>query len=279
MPSPKHVVGCIIGMLACWPAGAQVPPAEAAHRSSVAPAQAGDPPFGGTIFLDPDVIDADDATALTGLSFAGTGVRTMYDRRVGWVELDAYLFEATFSDGAAVEVQVNPEFGSVAAAEVEAAFYLPVIGRLPRALRTDLETVWLHKGDEPFGGGNNNLLIHTGALAQSYIGEGILEETLVHEAVHTSLDGHHASDPAWLQAQASDGQFISTYARDYPDREDLAESFLPWLMLRVARDRIDPSLADTIEATIPARLAYFDAQGFDLAPLGRVETVFGNGFE
>ena len=65
------------------------------------------------------------------------------------------------------------------------------IGRLPTALRKDVETVWIHKGVELFGGGNNNLLIHTGQ-AVDYIYEGILEEVLVHEAAHTSLDTYHA---------------------------------------------------------------------------------------
>lgn len=218
-------------------------------------------------------------TAFTTLVHTGIGSRTMYDRRVGWVQLDAYLFEASFSDGPVVEVQVNPEFGSAAAAEAAAADYLPAIGRLPRALHRDLQSVWLHMGDEAFGGGNRNLLIHTGALAQAYIEQGILEETLVHEATHTSLDEWHATDPAWMHAQVADRRFISTYARDYPTREDIAESFLPWLMLRLARDRIDPALAATIEATIPARLAYFDAQGYDLLPLGEADAVFGNGFE
>jgi hypothetical protein len=91
--------------------------------------------------------------------------------------------------------------------------------------------------------------------------------------------GSIGSSVAAELSQASDRQFISTYARDYPGREDLAERFLPWLMLRLPRDRIDPSLATTIESTIPARLAYFDAQGFDVAPLGQVETVFADGFE
>ena len=91
-----------------------------------------------------------------------------------------------------------------------------------------METVWIHRGTEPFGGGNNNLLIHTGR-ADLYAADGILEETLVHEAAHTSLDAAHASAPAWLAAQSADPTFISTYARDFPNREDIAESVLPYL--------------------------------------------------
>jgi hypothetical protein len=144
------------------------------------------PPYSGTIFLDPDIITSADPTAFTKLEFAGRGQRLMFDRLVNnFVQLDAFLFKATFNDLPSVEIQVNPEFANEAAASTVALQYVPVIGRLPRALRRDVKTVWIHRGDEAFGGGNNNLLIHTGSIAQGYIADGILEETLVHEASHT----------------------------------------------------------------------------------------------
>lgn len=239
-----------------------------------------EPPFSGTIFLDPDIIRTTDPTAFTGLAYAGRGERVMFDRRVnGWVTLDAYLFDAGFTDGNDVEVQVNPEFGTEAAARAQAEFYARAAGQLPRALRTDLETMWIHQGDQPFGGGNRNLLVHTGSIGQGYIADGILEETLAHEAAHTSLDAYHANAPGWIAAQQDDGEFISTYARDNPTGEDVAESLVPWLAVRVARDRIDPVVADQIDTTIPNRLAYFDALRLDLRPLVDDQVVFGDGFE
>jgi len=93
--------------------------------------------------------------------------------------------------GLTTEIQVNPEFGNSEVALAEAEKYAEVIGRLPTALRNDVETVWIHKGTEPFGGGNNNLLIHIGQ-AEIYMNDGILEETFVHEASNTSLDASHA---------------------------------------------------------------------------------------
>ena len=74
-------------------------------------------------------------------------------------------------------------------ARVEADFYAKEIGRLPVVLRKDLETVWIHQGVELFGGGNNNILIHTGQSV-NYINDGILEETLVHEAAHIFRRAH-----------------------------------------------------------------------------------------
>ena len=66
----------------------------------------------------------------------------------------------------------------------------------------------------------------------------MLDETLVHEAAHTSLDPTHASSAGWLAAQAADGVFISTYAADHPLREDVAESFLTYLAVRYRSDRM-----------------------------------------
>ena len=225
------------------------------------------PPFSGTIFIDADIITSSDPTTFQGLAFEGQGARTMFDRRVNnWISVQAYLFGASFDDGRTAEIQVNPEFGGSDAARVEAEKYAEVIGRLPTALRNDVETVWIHKGTEPFGGGNNNLLIHVGQ-ADLYAADGILEETLVHEAVHTSLDAAHASAPGWLAAQSADGTFISSYARDFPTREDLAETFVPYLAIRYRSDRISQSLATTIRQAIPNRIAYLDGLALDMYPI------------
>ena len=97
----------------------------------------------------------------------------MYDRRENnWVRLNPYLFNATYKDGLKIEVQVNPEFGNADAARKEAEKYADVIGQLTTALRRDVETVWIHKGVNPFAGGNNNLLIHTGQNSWGHLGDG-----------------------------------------------------------------------------------------------------------
>lgn len=227
----------------------------------------GDPPFSGTIFIDPNIVTEDDPTTFESLTYAGQESRRMFDRREGdWITVDAYLFDAAYDDGLTIEIQVNPEFDSMESAEVEAERYAPIIGQLTTNMRRDVETVWIHKGTEPFGGGNNNLLIHTGQ-SDLYIADGILEETLIHEAAHTSLDSYHADSQGWRAAQEADNHFISTYARDNPDREDVAESYLPYLAIRYFADRIPEDLKSTIEETIPNRIAYFDEQEFDLHPM------------
>ncbi len=190
----------------------------------------------------------------------------MFDRRVNdWTVVNAYLFSAQFDDGLTTEIQVNPEFGSTSAAASEAARYGRAIGQLPTILRTGVETVWIHQGDYPFGGGNNNILIHVG-LASDWRKQ-FLEEALVHEGAHTSLDARHATTSDWIAAQEADGNSISTYARDYPGREDIAESFLSYLAVRYRAARISRSYERVVLETIPNRIAYFDAQFGDMYPI------------
>ena len=225
------------------------------------------PPFRGTAFIDPDLIVASDPSALRTLDYAGLDTRRMFDRRADAFGLtDAYLFNATFEHVTVVEVQVNAEFGDAVTAERHAAFFARAIGQLPAGLRTRVETVWIHRGDTPFGGGNDNILIHTGKAAE-YLHDGVLEEILMHEAAHTSLDPVHANADAWLAAQAADDGFVSDYARDHPRREDIAESFGPFFALRYRQERISRSMAETIETTMPNRIEFFDRLELDMHPV------------
>lgn len=233
------------------------------------------PPFGGTIFVDPDIVTPSDPTTFVSATYVGQGMRTMFDRRVpGWVNVNAYLFETVFGDGLVTEIQVNPEFASPESAGIEALKYGTALGQLPTALRADMETVWIHRGVAPFGGGNNNVLIHTGQ-ADLYVADGILEETLIHEAAHTSLDAAHADATGWLAAQSADACFISTYARDNSTREDIAESFLIYVAVRFMADRISPSLLATFEESIPNRIEYFAGLRLDMHPFTAVGVSAG----
>lgn len=224
------------------------------------------PPLGPTIFIDPDIIRPDDPTTLVSVDSAGTGEREMFDRREeAFVTYEAHLFDAEFDDDLSAEIQVNPEFDAVDALAA-AEKYAEVIGRLPTALRADVATVWIHRGTELFGGGDGNILIHTGQ-ADLYEADEILEEALIHEAAHTSMDADHAASAGWIGAQEADGNFISAHAAENPTTEDVAESFVPYIAVRFQSDRITNFLANVITNAMAARIAYLDAQGFDMHPL------------
>lgn len=229
-------------------------------------------PYGGTIFVDEDIITSSDSSAFVNATYTGRGMKRVYDRRVSnWDTINAYLFEVVWNDGLNSEAVINPEFANVPSAEIEAEKYGRIIGQLPYCLRTDVDEIWIHKGVELFGGGLNSILIHTGQT-EFYENNGILEETLVHEACHTSLDAAHSASAGWLNAQILDEGFISDYAEDFPYREDIAESFLMWMALRYREDRISTLDFNLITAAIPNRLTYFDGIVCDLFPF-QVEEV------
>ena len=237
--------------------------------------QAQTPPYSGTIFIDPDIIISSDPSAIQSTTYTGRGQRTVYDRRVNnWISVNGFLFNVIWNDGITSEAIVNPEFGTLDSARIEAERYARIIGQLPNCLRTDVDQIWIHKGKQPFGGGNNSILIHTGQSAD-YEASGILEETLVHEAAHTSLDLAHSASAGWKTAQTKDVNFISTYAKDNPTREDIAESFLPWLMVKYKAAKIPITDFNKINQAIPNRLAYFDNQSFNLYPFFGNKPVVG----
>lgn len=223
-------------------------------------------PYSITAYIEPSVIKSDDVSSLQSVVYVGQGMNWVFDRRVDdWVYINTYLFDISYDDGITSQVQVNPEF-DLSSATLEAEKYAYIMGQLPACLRIGVDKIWIHMGTESFGGGFDAVLIHTGQSA-SYELLGILEEVLVHEATHTALDASHATSLGWLGAQNLDGGYISSYAASDPAIEDLAESFLTWIMVRQCDLRISSLDSLTISQTIPNRLAYFDSQNFNMYPL------------
>ena len=223
------------------------------------------PPYSGTIFVEPNIVKSTDPTLYKDYTYKGMGMRNIFDRREGsFVYVSVHLFKANYSHEqgkTTVEVFVHNEFTfHDAAKEVEK--YAPVVGQMPWTFIAGLGQVWIMKGDESWGGGtyfSPHVLIHTGSYAIQYDQQGIMEETLIHEAVHAVLDDRIYKDPAWYDAVKKDGRFISTYARDYPRREDAAETIL--LCFALSRpERLTSADLRTIVRTVPNRCQYYYAR-------------------
>ncbi|MBF16741.1 MAG: hypothetical protein CL740_07070 [Chloroflexi bacterium] len=215
-------------------------------------------PYRGSIYISNNILNSSDNSTFTSIESIPDNLRTMYDFRNNgsWIKITPFLFKAKFSDDSEIEVQVNSEFENKTNAEKIALIYLEEIGRLPKLFRKNLETVSIHKGYENFGGGNNNFVIHhdNGLELKKY---GLLEEIFLHEGVHTSLDSDHSLSNAWINAQKSDnGNFISDYAKQYPKREDLAETIPVCFALKYKRERLSDHTIEKIEKTIPNRIEY-----------------------
>jgi hypothetical protein len=229
------------------------------------------PPFDGTVWIGPDIITPASPSDLLGMEPAGTegrASRTTYDRRSGWVTQDAYLFVARFTGSKPAEIIVNPEFGSQDAAATQARFFARILGQLPRSCRTQVDALWIHSGNESLGGGNRSILIHSDFANGD---PAFIEEALLHECAHTSLDyaWQGTVDRAkWDDQVARDLGFISTYAADNPTREDVAESFVPYLAWKLgAASGYTAAQLDAISRQIPHRLSYLDSLALNLAPL------------
>ena len=69
----------------------------------------------------------------------------------------------------------------------------------------------------------------------------------------------------WLRKK--DNVFISTYARDNPDREDIAETFLTYFAVKFRAERISKELFDTINETIPNRIEFLEKQNLNMYPV------------
>ena len=226
-------------------------------------------PFNGTVWVTPEILGPDDPTSFGSVTHTGRGVREIFDRRTNaWINVNAYLFDVQLG-GKTVEWQFNPEFGSEKAARVEIDVFAPAIGRLPAAFLTNIHEVQVNAGEGAFGGNSSDgsLLIHTEDPGTRYaVREGFLEEVFLHESAHASLDPDHADSPGWRTAQQADMVAISEYAGDFPDREDVAETILPYFAVRYLPERLTASVRWLMKMTTPNRLAYLDDQELDMSP-------------
>ncbi len=224
-------------------------------------------PFSSTVFIEPDILTQDAPSNFMTSTFQGLTPRSMFDSRAGELRTtDAYVYSITFTDGGSLEALINSEFNDETLASLEAQQFGQRIGQLPNTLRSKIEELWIHKGRELWGSDGRGIYIHTD-ITTDYDNAGILEETLLHEAVHIALDDEHEDTVAWKAAQISDDNFISTYAKDNAATEDFSESFLMWMAARFKTSTLSAENRLLIEQAIPARLIYLDQQGFDMNPV------------
>lgn len=222
------------------------------------------PPYQGTIFHFKNLVKPTDPSSYRSLRFVERTERMMFDRRINKFETFAvFRFAAEYSDLPELEIDVNQEFDTQQNAQQQAEKYATAFGKLPKGLRREIQALHIQAGDQLFGGGRH-VLIHT-EQGEKYIQQGILEETLIHEAGH-ALDRKYARDPQWLTAQKQDGKYISSYAKDNPFREDIAESLVPYLAVQFRADRFPLEQRKVIQETIPHRIQVFNSWNWDGFP-------------
>lgn len=215
----------------------------------------------GAIFLGPNTIMASDPSTLQMLTFHTLTIRNVPDNRVGNnVDTEVRIFDAIFENGKRIEMMVNTEITSLAEAEAQAHIYAHIIGQFNRFLIDGINEVYIHPGDAFFSALPGGIIVHTGEADEEYLPRGVLEEVMAHEAVHAALDVTYLRSSEWQQAQKLDVTFVSEYARDNPETEDLAESYGAYLVYKNA-GRNEASLVSSIENELGARMSFFEAIG------------------
>lgn len=217
------------------------------------------PPFSdtaGTVF---DIIQKSDPSTFSCMDAEGRGMRQIWDKRVdGEPVVNAYLFMARYSDGSNIEIAINPEFGTQAAALTEALRYARPLGQLPTSLRAGINTFSVHGGRRGFHAGTGGIVVYA-ETTDNRLGYNHLEESIFHESVHASWDAQHRLSEDWVAAQGADGRFLTGYGMRSPEREDLAETALFAYAILHHPDRFPPVDTEDTRAAVPARMAYIEA--------------------
>ncbi len=211
----------------------------------------------GAIYASPNIITSFDRSAFSSIKYKGREVLDVYNMcKKDWYEDNAFLFEATYSDNQTLELQLESKFLNNASAEVAAQRYAKKLGQIPYLFRKGVDSASILLKNCTIGGGSGNIIINTGD-AFFLTSMGILEETLLHEAGHAGFDDKYKHDPAWKRAQKKDGQYISWYARDFTEREDLAESMVLFYAVYFRPKSLSEADFDFVLNTMPHRIKYF----------------------
>lgn len=235
--------------------------------SQSAPATAQEAPFWGAVWISPNVLTPKSPSDLLTVTYDGLRNHQTFDRRVeAWTNVPSHIFRATYGCAPEqVDVVVNAEFDRQEA-EAQALRFAYVLGQLPLGNRAAIRELVVHGGyhEQGAAGGYNTLTIHTGYADEH---ARFLEEVFVHEAAHASLDwvfDGAVDQSAWNAAAAADRRFISKYVSDFPDREDVAESYGAFLITEAAKtNKSLRKKAKRIRASIPNRLKLLRSLGSD----------------
>ena len=231
--------------------------------------------FKDNLYTDCDILTKKDPTTFQNISFVKEKKIKGWDKRKetssGWKEslFKVFIFKATFEKGREINIRVNAEFETKDKAEEQAIKYGKMVGQLPNFSRKRLKSITIHKGNHLWAGGNKgDIEIYTEGYSPDWI--ECEEEVMIHEGGHVSLDwafGGSVKSSKWKKAAKADNKFISKYAKEYPKREDVAETIVWWVAARCKTDRISESNYKKILEAIPNRLKYLDEQNYDTYPL------------
>ena len=233
-----------------------------------------DPPFAGTMWDLPDLIKSSDYTVYSSSTYQGILDRLFYDKSIpDFITYPAHVYNVNFGDGLSVDFEIYSEFTQEEASNLEQK-YAPLMGQLGKELRKNIKSIEFLKGEEVASAQRSddlsyaNITFHTDWLnntVETRPDGDRTEELFIHEATHLSIDPYVYGQQGWTDAVNLDGNYLSTYAKDNPDSEDVAETFQAYIAVKYFPERITSSLRDTILSICLNRFKYFDSLNLDLS--------------
>ena len=233
-----------------------------------------DPPFAGTLWELPDLISSSDYTVYSTSIYEGIETRLFYDNAIlDFINYPAHIFKINFGDGLSVDFEIYSEFSEQEAISIKQK-YAPLVGQLGKELRKDIKSIEFLKGDGVASAQRSNDLSYANITFHiDWLNNTVetrpdgdkTEELLIHESTHLSIDPYVYNQQGWIDAVNLDNNYISTYAKENPDTEDVAENFQAYIAVKYFPERISNSLRDTILSVCLNRFKYFDSLNFDLS--------------
>lgn len=233
-----------------------------------------DPPFAGTLWELPDLISSSDYTVFSTSIYEGIETRLFYDEAItDFINYPAHIFKVNFGDGLSIDFEIYSEFSEQEAISIEQK-YAPIVGQLGKELRKNIKSIEFLKGDSVASAQRSNDLSYANITfhidwlnntVETRPGGDKTEELLIHESAHLSIDPYVYNQQGWIDAVILDNNYISTYAKENPDTEDVAENFQAYIAVKYFPERISNSLRDTILSVCLNRFKYFDSLNFDLS--------------
>lgn len=173
------------------------------------------------------------------------------------IDPNAFVFEAVFTNNKKVGIWCHSSFNSVSAAQGYVDKLTPRLGKLPQYMRDQLDHVVIHTGNSTaFAEDVGKFFVLYSGNMDIRISNNDLEETVFHETVHVAYDIAHSSSSAWKQAQTSDVNFITDYAKNNPAKEDLAETALFVYTMCKYPGRLSTTIENWVNTNIPNRVTY-----------------------
>lgn len=238
--------------------------------------------FDNTVYLPgiETAINYNLPTVFSKLTYKGIESRSnIFDKRVGnYINVDAFIYKVDFSSiDHSLDIEVNAsEVRDEEVARRYSTFVAQAIGRMPKVLiKNDLlQKIFIH------GAANNNnityyainnqyVVVYSDNFDRNYYG-GTYEEMLFHELTHIYIDnffvyGNSKYNKQWVEAKNADNFYISGYASNNPNTEDISETFLLYFAITYCREHIKqytPCFIENLDEyaikKIPNRIKLFD---------------------